>query len=242
MADNMEKLGKVYFIFRKFKINHLLHGRVLNLKLLARLAIINHFIQEYIFTIILLYTYLDWIVIYSILLSIYRIYVGSNMLIGIGKGDFMTCYRYYKRFNLLMNFQIFNTAIILVSAYYDSELANSKRNDIFSSYDWFVLVVGFNILILYVLYSYTIELGVGRIEGSGSSQRLVEEADRFNNASEIALTQPEDIDYLKNAQCAVVNGLTLPSGLKVPDGDGLIWRVMGNKIRVSYRISNLMQR
>jgi fumarate reductase subunit C len=47
----------------------------------------------------------------------------------------------------------------------------------------------------------------------------------------IVLNHPGDIAFCQTAQNAIINGIVLPSGLKVPSGkDGKNWRVIGNEI------------
>jgi hypothetical protein len=47
----------------------------------------------------------------------------------------------------------------------------------------------------------------------------------------IVLNNPLDITFAQSAQGAMVSGIALPSGIKVPDAmEGKIWKIKGNEI------------
>jgi hypothetical protein len=49
--------------------------------------------------------------------------------------------------------------------------------------------------------------------------------------SKITLMHPDDLLFAKNFQNSVVNEVTLPSGIRVPNGvEGKAWRIVGNEI------------
>jgi hypothetical protein len=68
-----------------------------------------------------------------------------------------------------------------------------------------------------------------------SSEQVQQEMEKTNNENtcqtqdRIIPTHPDDIAFIKTYPIDVINGVTLPSGLKIPDcKDGKNWRIRDN--------------
>jgi hypothetical protein len=60
---------------------------------------------------------------------------------------------------------------------------------------------------------------------------LINTGCQFNSLEKIVLTDPRDLLFAQSAHEAIVNGMTLPSGVRVPyPSDSRAWKIVGNEI------------
>jgi hypothetical protein len=117
----------------------------------------------------------------------------------------------------------------------------------------------FNLYVSYLMFSFSKHLGMGNldiIDGinqnalmSGSKVSFISTTtlvigdntpshdinylkarSAYISIDKIMLTDPRDVQFAQSVPEAVVNGMTLPSGIKIPYSDGKYWRIQGNEI------------
>jgi hypothetical protein len=69
------------------------------------------------------------------------------------------------------------------------------------------------------------------VANCGQTQTEGTETNEYSMVDKITLTNAFDLTFAQSAQNAVISGVTLPSGLRVPIAkDGKDWRIVGNEI------------
>jgi hypothetical protein len=118
-----------------------------------------------------------------------------------------------------------------------------------------------NLYVTYLMFSFTKHLGLENLEiidgvqsalipnaGATSDYRNIttlvigqnptvtdinslNTAGQFTSLDKVVLNDPRDIQFAQSAQQAVVNGMTLPSGVRIPvPSDSRTWRIVGSEI------------
>jgi hypothetical protein len=190
--------------------------------------------------------------IYATLASIFRIAIFLYNYAGIEKNELEQCIKGCFYLNI--------ATLVLLYCCFIAVIGCISDMTIFGFRPWFnitivlsvILWVILNVYVTYTCLSFTKHLAMGNIDlingklnltgyegvntlviGHGFTDDDISSLNRVQFAvlEKIVLNNPLDLTFAQSAQGAMVSGIALPSGIKVPDArEGKIWKIKGNEI------------
>jgi hypothetical protein len=202
----------------------------------------------------------DCLYLYIILGSILRVAVIYYCYMAMKSNDFTKCLYGTYAIQITTLVQAFNTVVVLLAIILDMRIFGSRLwfGSMLPYFVLAILSICLNTYVSYIIFSFTKHLGLGNediINGdklnallpqpscrsittlvigqnpSESDISYINTKGQFNALEKIVLNDPKDIVFAQSAQHAIINGMTLPSGVKIPmTCDSRNWKITGNEI------------
>jgi hypothetical protein len=198
--------------------------------------------------------------IHAFIFSLARLGVFIYCLKGIEKNDFDHCEKGHLAMNIATLSNLVSCLILFVSIFIFGLSLYSGWGGYVRGFNCLLfgaIYLAVNLYIPYIYFSFTKHLGLGNIELiNGRNNRSItlqsgyqgvntliigqghtdSDINRLNNTQlsvleKIVLSNPLDIAFAQSAQNAIVSGISLPSGVRVPDArDSKTWKIVENEI------------
>jgi hypothetical protein len=201
----------------------------------------------------------DSLYLFAIVASVLRLIVLHYCYKAINSTDFEKCLKGTKAIQLTTVAHTINCLVLLIASFLSLQIFGYRAH-LGCAWPLIIpgtLSVLINLYVAYLMFSFTKHLGLGNLDvinginpnalipGSlrnittlvigrdptTSEINYVEAESEYISLEKIVLKDPKDIQFAESAQEAIVNGMILPSGVKIPiPVDNKTWKIVGNEI------------
>jgi hypothetical protein len=255
MEDSKEKVNNLKFLFYYNLEDNIANSflSLTSLKTGSQLGLAFLCLTDIIFHIILIANSLrDVSNIYAIIATLLRFAVFIYFCGGIEKNDLDQCLKGCFYLNIATLVILYCCLIALIGCIFGMTIFGFWPYFNLPVIIFLPLGVMLNVYVTYACLSFTKHLAMGNIDlingklnltgyegvntliiGHGFTDDDISSLNRVQFAvlEKIVLNNPLDLTFAQSAQGAMVSGIALPSGIKVPDArEGKIWKIKGNEI------------